>query len=321
MSLAARIADVGRSLRSDVRIIGAQFGRQDIFFHAGAIAYSALLAGVPFALLVASAVGYFLGATGAVSNDTLVDLLTKLVPFQLAQSAVPIVRGVLVDAEASRSATGLVGLPLFAWFATRFFGTLRGSLGAVFGVDKGRGLIEGKLFDFVYVIIGTLLVTLYLAFNAYLVSRTSVGLQVMQSLGGDPAQSADGVESYLVRFAAITFLVIMFTGLYKFLPSRPVHWESAMWGGLWGAALFEIARVIIFEFVFRAINPASLYSGTLAVIVVVVFWAYYAAVLFLIGGVVARVHELRETRKREAPHASGGTSPTMPDTSFSETQR
>jgi hypothetical protein len=30
---------------------------------------------------------------------------------------------------------------------------------------------------------------------------------------------------------------------------------------------------------------------------VVVFWAYYASVIFLIGGVVARVHEMREGRK------------------------
>ena len=39
----------GRVLRDDIRVIAAQFGRQDIFFHAGSVAYSALLAMIPFA--------------------------------------------------------------------------------------------------------------------------------------------------------------------------------------------------------------------------------------------------------------------------------
>jgi membrane protein len=106
----------------------------------------------------------------------------------------------------------------------------------------------------------------------------------------------------------VGFLAALFTGLYKFLPNRPVHWESAVWGGLWGAALYEFARNVIFQLVTRVMNPASLYSGTLAVIVVLVFWTYYAAVLFLVGGVVARVHELRDIRKRQQKEQARGQS-------------
>jgi membrane protein len=41
------------------------------------------------------------------------------------------------------------------------------------------------------------------------------------------------------------------------------------------------------------VNPSSLYTGTLAVVIAVVFWTYYAAFLFLVGGEVAQAVELR----------------------------
>jgi membrane protein len=90
------------------------------------------------------------------------------------------------------------------------------------------------------------------------------------------------------------FLALTFTGLYKFLPNRRVHWTSAAWGGLWGAVLFELVRNIIFTLVWRMVGPSTLYSGTLAVVVVIVFWIYYASVIFVVGGAVARAHERRQ---------------------------
>jgi membrane protein len=296
VKLLAQAGAAGRALRDDIRVIGAQFGRQDIFFHAGAVAYSALLAGVPFFLLLASAVGFLLGAAQQSSSYFLERFLGELLPDQAAAVALPIVQGILKDVQASRNTTGLIGLPLFAWFSTRFFGALRASLGSVFAVERGRGFFQGKLYDMAYVFAGTLLVTVYLGLNAYLARGTTLGIALLRTLNDDPG-AMGFINFFVPRLIATTFLALMFTCLYKFLPNRHVRWESAVWGGVWGAALFEIARNVIFEIATRTFNPASLYSGVLAVIVVIVFWAYYAAVVFLIGGVVARVHEIRASRQ------------------------
>jgi membrane protein len=293
--LLAHAAKAGRVLKDDVRLVIAQFGRQDIFFHAGSVAYSALLAGVPFLLLLASATGYLLGTAPVASNETIGQFLGQLLPERTAAAAVPIVRGVLEDVEAKRGALGLVGAPLFMWFSTRFFGALRSSLSSVFDVERGRSLIRGKLFDFMYVAIGTILVTIYLGLFAY-IELDHVISAAFTALGFQ-RNAISLAEFFVGRLIATGFLALMFTGLYKFLPNRKVNWSSAVWGGAWGAVLFEIMRSVIFEFVTRAMNPASLYSGTLAAIVVVVFWAYYAAVVFLIGGMVARVHEVRRRRR------------------------
>ena len=46
-------------------------------------------------------------------------------------------------------------------------------------------------------------------------------------------------------------------------------------------------------------NPGSLYTGTIAAVVIVVLWVYYAALIFVLGGEVAQVHELRRIRRMQ----------------------
>jgi membrane protein len=56
---------------------------------------------------------------------------------------------------------------------------------------------------------------------------------------------------------------------------------------------------VAFSVYVRTFNPGSLYTGTLTAIVVVVVWFYYAALIFILGGEVAQVYDLRRVRKRQ----------------------
>ena len=62
--------------------------------------------------------------------------------------------------------------------------------------------------------------------------------------------------------------------------------------------MFEMAKLVFTVYV-RSFNPGSLYSGTAAAVIVVVIWTYYAALVFILGGEVGQVYELRRTRKRQ----------------------
>ena len=90
----------------------------------------------------------------------------------------------------------------------------------------------------------------------------------------------------------------MFFALYKFLPVRKVKGRTALLASIFSGTLFEAARQV-FRIIVRSVNPTSLYTGTIAVIVIVVVWTYYAALIFLIGGEVGQVYQLRKTRKRQ----------------------
>jgi membrane protein len=92
------------------------------------------------------------------------------------------------------------------------------------------------------------------------------------------------------------FITGMFFALYKFLPSRRIRWQPALVGALFTSVLFEVAKQLFTTYIGR-FNPGSLYAGTLYGIVIVVFWVYYAALIFILGGEVGQVYELRRTRR------------------------
>jgi len=53
----------------------------------------------------------------------------------------------------------------------------------------------------------------------------------------------------------------------------------------------------VFSYYTAKFNPASMYTTTLAAIIVVIVWFYYAAVIFILGGEVGQVFELRRVRR------------------------
>jgi membrane protein len=53
----------------------------------------------------------------------------------------------------------------------------------------------------------------------------------------------------------------------------------------------------VFSAYLRRFNPGSLFTGTLAAIVIVIIWVYYAAIIFILGGEIGQVYELRRVHR------------------------
>lgn len=107
-----------------------------------------------------------------------------------------------------------------------------------------------------------------------------------------------GLEYNIGQFTAFLFIALMFFSLYKFLPNRRIRWQTALIASLFTSFLLEIAKRGFAGYV-KSFNPGSLYTGTLAALIIVVVWVYYAAMIFILGGEVAQVYELRRVRKRQ----------------------
>lgn len=269
-------------------------GEDDIFFLAGGIAFNILLAVVPFALLLVTGVAYVLRQTADASTAEVSGLLDRLLPGGLAASST-LLRGIIADAIRTRGQVGIVSAVSFVWFSTRLFGSLRSVLAEVFDIEQERGIVAGKLFDVKVTVVSTLLVVAYTGLSAYLSLATSSGVRVLINLGVR-RDVMGGVEYWAGRAVAFSFITAMFFGLYKTLPNRRIRWQTALIAAAFAGVLLELAKMI-FSFYVASFNPGSLYTGTLAAFVIVVFWVYYASVVFILGGEVAQVFELRRVRR------------------------
>jgi membrane protein len=270
-------------------------GEDNVLFLAGGIAFNIMLAAVPFVLLVAWGSTYIFGWFHSSANApaAVLDAIDNFLPMDQATGSA--IRRTLEDLFNARGKIGIIGAIGFVWFSTRLFGSLRTVLASIFDIESERGIIEGKIFDVKITVLASLLFVLSMAVTAYISFMTSRGLTRLVERGLQQ-NVMSGLEYWIGRGLAFAILVAMFFALYKFLPIRRVRSATAWVASLFTGFMFELAREV-FTYYVGAFNPGSLYTGTLVSIVVVVVWFYYAALIFILGGEVGQVYELRRTRK------------------------
>jgi membrane protein len=255
-------------------------------FLAGGLAFNVLLAAVPFILLLASGLGYLLGLSPERATETVSSVLAMLLPARLVAPGQSILDPVISDIVRTRALAGIGGAIGFIWFSTRLFGSLRSVMAIVFEHRTGRGIIHGKLWDAWLVVAAAILLSVWVSVNAFLVVGTGRLGAVLTQLGmlGDVVS---GVEYVIARVISIAAIWGIFLALYRWLPARRTPWQVTMIGGAAAAALFELARWVFAAFTNASSAGTSLYTGTMAVLITVVFWTYYAALIFILGAEVA----------------------------------
>jgi membrane protein len=283
-------------LRDYVRRVWDNSAEDNIFFLASGVAFNIILAAIPFFLLLVSGVGYALHMSPTASLGNVTDLLDRLMPpGSGAGTAREFVHSLLLDLIRGRGRVGLYGAIGFIWFSTRLFGSLRSVLASVFDIDRDRGIIAGKWFDVRVTILATLLVVAYTALSAYLAIATTRGAQLLTDLGVE-RRAMGTLQVDAGRALAFVMIGLIFLCLYKYLPSRHIRFKKAAVSAGVAALLFELAKAA-FRFYLRHYNPGSVYTGALAACAIVFLWIYYAALVFVIGGEVGQVYELRRVRR------------------------
>jgi membrane protein len=271
-------------------------GEDNIFFLAGGIAFNILLAAVPFFLLLVTGLAYFLRQSPAASSAEVAILLDRLLPPHPETGESP-VHKILNDVLSARGSVGIYSAVGFVWFSTRLFGSLRSVLADVFDIEQDRGIVDGKLFDIRLTVVSTLLVVAYTALSAYLTLATTRGIALLSDFGLQQSRLS-GVNYWMGRVIGFALLTLMFFALYKFLPNRKIRWKTALCGAIVTSLLFELARNLFSAYV-ASFNPGSLYTGAVSAVVIIVFWVYYAGLIFILGGEVAQVYELRRVRRMQ----------------------
>ena len=267
-----------------------------MLFLAGGIAFNNLLAAVPFVLLLVWGLATLLNASSAEANEVVVRYLDRLLPSHVETPDAG-THKLISDILTTHQSLGLWSAIGFIWFSTRLFGSLRTVLASVFDIESERGIIQGKLFDIKITVLSTILITSYTLISTYVLVATKSSVQVLEELGirSDVMSQARAWGTHLMASA---ILAVMFFSLYKFLPVRRVRTKAAWVAAIFTTVMFEAAK-LVFAIYVSSFNPGSLYAGTVAAVVVVVFWVYYAALIFILGGEVGQVFELRRTRKRQ----------------------
>ncbi len=263
-----------------------------IFFMAGAISFNLLVAFVPLLLLA-------VGVTGMVVSARVVDPALMVVDF--LQRSLPATQGDLDLADAvriqitalldQRRGFTLLGAGLLVWFSTRLVGTLRTALREIFDMPLGRSLWRGKLFDIQVVLVGGILLLVNVGVTAVLQAAEAYGINLL-ALEGDTLGT---IQALLAQALAFGSIWVLFLGVYRYLPVRPIPWATAIVAATFTAVLHELLKAGFGWYVTSVANYRTTY-GNLLTVAVLFFWIYYEAIGFILGGEVAQVWTMRRAR-------------------------
>ena len=290
------VSSLGWTLRDYAKRVWDNAGEDNVLFLAGGIAFNILLAAVPFVLLMVWGFAIVLRNQPVEPNQLVVHYIDRLLPahYENPDSPTHKLIGDILHAQTQLGVWSAVG---FVWFSTRLFGSLRTVLANVFDIEQERGIIQGKIFDIKITILSTILITANALISVYVLIATKASRDVLVGLG--IREDVMGQASaWATRLVGTVLIGVMFFALYKFLPIRRVRTKTAWVAALFTTLMFELAKVA-FNVYIDSVNPGSLYTGAVAAVVVIVFWVYYAALIFILGGEVGQVYELRRTRKRQ----------------------
>jgi len=279
-----------RGLREFVGYVYEKAGEDNIFFLASGMTFSVVLAALPFLLLLLSVAGLVLAPHFAEPQGRVLNRLWQILP--VSSGAVQgYIEERLQEITASAGSIGLVSAVAFVWFSTRLFGSLRTVLSEVFDLRETAGVIRGKWLDVQMVLVSTALLTANFALSSVL---GGLGQDLLRRVGLE----TDPVGRFLGLATAFLFLYAMFLLIYKFVTLGRIRWRTAGLAALFASVSFELLKVGFGWYVGRFGDYSSIFFA-FSLLVVLVLAIYYGSILFVLGGEVAQVYELRRTHRQQ----------------------
>jgi membrane protein len=107
------------------------------------------------------------------------------------------------------------------------------------------------------------------------------------------------LDRALGQLLAFGFIFLMFVLIYRFLPARHIPWRIALVAATFTSVVWELLKGLFAWYVAEVAVGYTRTYGALVTPVVLVFWVYYSAVVFILGGEVAQVYDLVRTRRKQ----------------------
>jgi membrane protein len=215
-------------------------------------------------------------------------LLQNLVPDSIAKP----VLGTLTQFAGKASRLGGVGLLALIFTAMALMLTIDRTLNSVWRVPKPRPIAQRVLVYWAALTLGPLALGVSL-------SLTSLALSSSRGL----IKALPGGVSLVLDTAQFLLLAAAITGLYRYVPNTHVRWRHALAGGVFVAAGFEGAKVLLAWYL-NAVPGLSMIYGAFATVPILLLWIYLGWVIVLLGAVVAAYApslQMRVVRQHNLP--------------------
>ncbi len=239
---------------------------------AAALSYYAIFSIFPLTLLAAILVSRLVGpVVGPVVATEPIGL--GIEPF-LPPAAAPLLQvfqenlSQAIEQGASFSLIAVVGL---TWSGLGLFTNITTSLDFIFHVPSNRSLWRQRVTAAAMAVVLVVLITASFV--------TSAVLRFVSALLLERPSLWVNIGSI---FLPLGLDMVIFALLFRYVPARRVHWDAVWPAAIFGAVGWELAKTAFGWYLLNVANYQFIY-GTLSTGIVLLFWAYLIASIFLLS--------------------------------------
>lgn len=267
--------------------------KKHVFFNASAITFNLIICSIPFTLILISIIGFVLSIDTAF--DELVRYGTELLPSLTYESqSGDIIQGVgtleaIIDPLIrARTIFGVVGIIILMVFAQGLFHTMKHVLFEIYDIeDRKHPLMEIVYNFFAFGVIGGVFLFFSMAISIIsLFSFNEVAIpytEIVIELGW--------MAELLTHLTPVIFMVILFYAIFRYISERRMRPKVAFMSAITYTILFEAAKYAISFYLQYSFTAYRYFYQGYTILIMIVFWIFYAAVLFVITSILARAFQ------------------------------
>lgn len=268
-----------------------RFDTHHIFLFSGGLAFSLFVCIIPFVLIIFWILGNFLSS--AEVEAQIVTLIDTVIPYDEYSNFVKeIIFKRVYEVIEFKNIAGIVGFVGLFFAASGFFSSMRTVLNKINGTDIDVNVFLGKLRDFLFIIS-----VIFLFFISILALPL---LELLISIAQQTPYLQFFTHTIFQRiFTALFALFVMyfiFYSFYRFIPTVKIRRRSALVGAAW-ASVFWVGMKILFGYYLSNFGTWGRIYGAYALLVVIAFWIYYTAAVFIIGAEIGKLFDERLNEK------------------------
>lgn len=287
---------------------GGLYDRTDqhhLFLFSGGLAFSLFTCIIPLILIVFWILGNFLSSEEM--ELQIINFINTVIPYsEYADFVKQIIFSRVEEVIELKNVAGVLGFVGLFFAASGFFSSMRTVLNKINGTDIDVNIFLGKLRDFLVILVAILL------FFASILALPF--LELFKSI----AESTPYLQFFnhpifqqlFTILASLFIMLVLMYLFYSFIPTSKIKHRSALVGALW-ASLFWVGMKILFGYYLANFQTWGKIYGTYALVIVIAFWIYYTAAVFIIGAEIGKLFDERLKERIAAKHTKPQSLPSI----------
>lgn len=228
-------------------------------------------------------------ASLVVDADTAADMVAVLTRSVLPPSAEELVAGYVRQAYTSPSALGIVAAIALLWAASGGFAALVEDVNRAFQDSPRFGIVRFRLVGLAIVALMGLFLILVLLWAFIVTILPVLDGQILDALGIStllPGWSRSRLMSWLLP-------ILSLAALYRWGPATRPRWPVVLPSAALAGVAWRIALQVFSLFISSGLMRYERLYGTLASVMVLLFWLYVSMVIVLVGAHLCAAMERR----------------------------